>query len=83
MRIIYTLPPRASSPSWCVHTPLKIRPPQAMLADSITLTAGTITVRAEDGRMLVHTLDTPLAEGIEDSSFQQRLERMEAAQWNK
>ena len=27
--------------------------------------------------------DTPLAEGIEDSSFQQRLERMEAAQWNK
>ena len=33
-----------------------------MLADSITLTAGTITVRAEDGRMLVHTLDTPLAE---------------------
>ena len=36
-----------------------------------------------DGRMLVHTLDTPLAEGIEDSSFQQRLERMEAAQWNK
>ena len=24
-----------------------------------------------------------LAEGIEDSSFQQRLERMEAAQWSK
>ena len=65
------------------HTPLKTDRRRAMLADSITLTAGTITVRAEDGRMLVHTLDTPLAEGIEDSSFQQRLERMEAAQWNK
>ena len=33
--------------------------------------------------MLVHALDAPLAEGIENSSFQQRLERMEAAQWSK
>ena len=77
-------PPQGIEPKlvW-FHTPLKTDRRRAMLADSITLTAGTITVRAEDGRMLVHTLDTPLAEGIEDSSFQQRLERMEAAQWNK
>ena len=83
MRIIYTRPKGIEPKLVWFHTPLKTDRRRAMLADSITLTAGTITVRAEDGRMLVHTLDTPLAEGIEDSSFQQRLERMEAAQWNK
>ena len=77
MRIIYTRPKGIEPKLVWFHTPLKTDRRRAMLADSITLTAGTITVRAEDGRMLVHTLDTPLAEGIEDSSFQQRLERME------
>ena len=48
-----------------------------ILADSITLTAGTITVTAADGRMCVHALDASLAEGIENSQFQQRLEKME------
>ena len=76
--------PKASSPSWCgSRTPLGTDRYKALLSDSITLTAGTITVLAEDGRMLVHALDAPLAEGIEDSSFQQRLERMEASQWSK
>lgn len=74
MRIIYTRPKGIEPKLVWFHTPLKTDRRRAMLADSITLTAGTITVRAEDGRMLVHTLDTPLAEGIEDSSFQQRLE---------
>ena len=73
MRIIYTRPRGIEPKLVWFHTPLKTDRRRAMLADSITLTAGTITVRAEDGRMLVHTLDTPLAEGIEDSSFQQRL----------
>ena len=66
MRIIYTRPKGIEPKLVWFHTPLKTDRRRAMLADSITLTAGTITVRAEDGRMLVHTLDTPLAEGIED-----------------
>ena len=51
---------------------------QMLLANSITLTAGTITVEAEGDTLLVHTLDVSLAEGIEDSTFQRRLERLEA-----
>lgn len=50
---------------------------RAALANSITLTAGTITVEAADGRFCVHTLDRSLAEGIENSEFQRRLERLE------
>ena len=59
-------------------TTLKTGVGQAILADSITLTAGTITVLAEDGRFLIHTLDKSLAEGIENCEFQQRLEKLEA-----
>ena len=58
--------------------PLEDDRAQAILANSITLTAGTITVTAADGRMCVHALDESLAAGIEDSEFQRRLEKMEA-----
>ena len=59
-------------------TTLKTPLGQTVLADSITLTAGTITVLAEDGRFLVHTLDASLAEGLEQSPFQRQLEKLEA-----
>lgn len=50
---------------------------RALLANSITLTAGTITVTAEDGHFCVHALDASLAEGIEKSVFQEKLEKLE------
>ena len=59
------------------ETPLQEDRVRAILANSITLTAGTITVTATDGRFCVHTLDAPLAEEIEDCEFQRRLEKME------
>ena len=65
------------------RTPLQTDRHKAMLSDSITLTAGTITVRSQDGRLLVHALDAPLAEGIEDTAFQQQLEKMEGTQWRR
>ena len=46
------------------------------------LTAGTITVLAEDGRMLVHAW-TRAGGGDRGQLLQQRLERMEASQWSK
>lgn len=58
-------------------TPLRSERDRAVLANSITLTAGTITVEAEDGRLCVHALDASLARDIENSPFQQRLERLE------
>ncbi len=51
---------------------------KAILANSITLTPGTITVHVRDDLFMVHCLDRELAEGLEDSEFEKRLETMEA-----
>ena len=56
---------------------------RVLLADSITLTPGTITVELEGGRYLVHCLDKTLAEGIERSSFVDALTAMEYAKADK
>ncbi|MBQ7562731.1 MAG: Na+/H+ antiporter subunit E [Lachnospiraceae bacterium] len=58
-------------------TDLETRSARILLANSITLTPGTITVSLEDNEYLVHCLDKELAEGIEDSSFVKILRRME------
>ena len=51
---------------------------RTILADSITLTPGTITVSMHENEFYVHCLDKSLAEGITDSVFVKRLEKMEA-----
>lgn len=51
---------------------------KVILANSITLTPGTITVSLENDRFCVHCLDRELAEGMEESVFVELLERMEA-----
>lgn len=48
-----------------------------ILANSITLTPGTITVSVEGRRFCVHCLDRELAEGMEESVFVELLEKME------
>ena len=58
-------------------TPLKGRADRALLADSITLTPGTITALCEDGRMTVHCLDATFSEGIDDCVFQRLLLKAE------
>ena len=60
------------------HTKVKSDFGKAILANSITLTPGTITVHVRDDLLMVHCLDRELAEGLEDSEFEQRLEKMEA-----
>lgn len=49
-----------------------------LLANSITLTPGTITVAVEGDKFIVHCLDRTLAEGIESSVFVKLLEKIEA-----
>ena len=83
MRLIYVRPRDIQPKLVWFRTPLQTDRHKAMLSDSITLTAGTITVRSQDGRLLVHALDAPLAEGIEDTAFQQQLEKMEGTQWRR
>lgn len=58
---------------------------RVMLANSITLTPGTITVSVEENHFYVHCLDRELAEGMEESVFVELLKKMEAEveRWNR
>lgn len=56
---------------------LKTNTAKALLADSITLTPGTITVSVEENHYQVHCLDESMAEGIDASVFAKKLERLE------
>ena len=51
------------------HSGFETRLQNALLANSITLTPGTITVFQEGDRFVVHCLRKEYAEGMEDSSF--------------
>lgn len=59
-------------------TELRTGMAKMVLANSITLTPGTITVSVEGGCYLVHCLDRELAEGMEESVFVELLKEMEA-----
>lgn len=59
------------------HTDLKTDMAKAILANSITLTPGTITVSMEENELVVHCLDKSMADGMEDSVFVKMLEKLE------
>ena len=58
-------------------SPLKTGFANFLLANSITLTPGTITVSMENGDFVVHCLDKELAVGIDDSIFVHLLKKLE------
>ena len=60
-----------------IHTNLKTETARVILANSITLTPGTITVSLTGQELLVHCLDGSLAEGLETSEFVRLLQEME------
>lgn len=60
-----------------VHADLKTETARVILANSITLTPGTITVSLTGQELLVHCLDKSLSEGMEDSVFVKLLQKME------
>ncbi len=49
----------------------------AILAESITLTPGTITVHLEGSHYTVHCLDKEMGKGINNSEFVKQLKKME------
>ncbi len=59
------------------QTPLASPLARAALANSITLTPGTLTALIEGDMLTVHCLDAAFAQGIEDTVFQRKLLRME------
>lgn len=60
-----------------VHADLKTETARVILANSITLTPGTITVAMTEDDLLVHCLDKSLSEGMEDSTFVRLLQKLE------
>ncbi len=59
-------------------TDLKSDAARVALANSITLTPGTISVQLEGDRYVVHCLDKAFAEGLADSCFVQYLRKVES-----
>lgn len=65
------------------HTKLRSKTARVLLANSITLTPGTITVSLEEDELMVHCLDRSFSEGLEDSSFEQALLKIEKGSGKK
>ena len=59
------------------RTSLKSDFTRMLLANSITLTPGTITVALDGDEYTIHCLDTSLAEGLENSDFEKALKKLE------
>ena len=60
-------------------TNLKTAAGRTAVANSITLTPGTVTVDLETGEFLVHSLKRDYAKGIHESGFVERVGEMEAS----
>ena len=60
-----------------LKTPLQSETLRVLLANSFTLTPGTITVAMSDNELVVHCLDKGLAIGLENSSFERLLLKIE------
>ena len=59
------------------RTSLKSDFTRMLLANSITLTPGTITVSLEEDEYTIHCLDTSLADGLENSDFEKALKKLD------
>lgn len=68
------------------RTNLQSKFARAVLANSITLTPGTITISMVDGEYIVHCLDKSLADGLERCEFVElleKLERVDKKEWKR
>lgn len=77
MRLI--LHPKEEVHPQLITFPVKLKKEnhKVILANSITLTPGTITVAMQDDTIRVHGLDASFLEGIEECDMLKRLEKME------
>ena len=75
IRIVYSRRIEVKPQLVTFRTPLK-GSLKSILADCITVTPGTISVHSEGDRLTVHCLDASLADGIENTDFQQQLLEM-------
>lgn len=62
-----------------VHTQLGSRLARMVLANSITLTPGTITLSCRGDELTVHCLTAEMAQGLDNTAFEIRLRKIEEA----
>lgn len=62
-----------------VHTKLKTRLGRMILANSITLTPGTVTLSLKGDEIKIHCLTPEMADGLDHTVFEKRLEKIEEA----
>ena len=77
LRYIFTLKEEVEPRLVSFDVDLKTQNARVALANSITLTPGTITVDLQGKHYVVYCLDKELAAGLEDSHFVKRLQKME------
>lgn len=77
VKIIFSVKYQVEPALVTFQSPLKSEFANFLLANSITLTPGTITVSMENGEFTVHCLDKELAIGIDDSIFVHLLKKLE------
>ena len=78
IRIVLTVDNKDLKPTlYPFTTDLKTRGARVTLANSITLTPGTITVLLIGQDYLIHALDASMLDGIDESVFVQNLRKME------
>ena len=62
-----------------IHTPLKHEWQRVLLANAITLTPGTITLHLEENALTVHCLNRQDADGLENSSMEKKIAKLEVS----
>ncbi|MBR1586194.1 MAG: Na+/H+ antiporter subunit E [Clostridia bacterium] len=62
-----------------IPTALTTRMARMVLANSITLTPGTITLACREGELVIHCLTPDMADGLDDTVFERKLRRIEEA----
>lgn len=80
MRLIWNPAVRPEPQVDSFRTRLRTGAGKAALADSITLTPGTVTVSVREDTFLVHALDTDFADGLHDSEMERRVCRVEGGE---
>ena len=60
-----------------IHTPLEHEWQRVLLANAITLTPGTITLHIEGDALTVHCLNRQDADGLEHSSMENKIAKLE------
>lgn len=76
IRIVYSRKPEVEPKLVTFRTPVRDGF-KSVLANSITITPGTITVLSQEDSLTVHCLDSQFMDGIENTAFQQQLLEMQ------